>query len=244
MPGRQRGVARGARAAGRPALGRSRRPERAGRAEDAPLSSGMRFRAVFFDAGETLVHADPSFAELFVAVLADAGHERSVDDVREASHASTHGSPRRRATATVDDVARALRARSGPRCTSGCSTSSRSRLRRSRDLAATASSPMANYVLFDDVRPTLDGARATRRGARHGLELRGVARGLVGVLELLELFPVRVISRDRGHREAGRRDLPPRARPGAVSSGRSPPTSATTPSSTSTRRRRSGCSRS
>ena len=41
----------------------------------------MRFRAVFFDVGETLVHVDPSFADLFVTVLAGAGHERSVDDV-------------------------------------------------------------------------------------------------------------------------------------------------------------------
>jgi FMN phosphatase YigB (HAD superfamily) len=45
----------------------------------------MRLRAVFFDVGETLVHVDPSFAELFVRVLADEGHARSVDQVREAS---------------------------------------------------------------------------------------------------------------------------------------------------------------
>ena len=45
----------------------------------------MRFRAVFFDVGETLVHVDPSFADLFVTVLAGAGHTRSVDEVRSAS---------------------------------------------------------------------------------------------------------------------------------------------------------------
>ena len=45
----------------------------------------MRFRAVFFDVGETLVHVDPSFADLFVTVLAGAGHARSVDEVRAAS---------------------------------------------------------------------------------------------------------------------------------------------------------------
>jgi FMN phosphatase YigB (HAD superfamily) len=45
----------------------------------------VRFRAVFFDVGETLVHVEPSFAELFVTVLAGEGHERTLDDVREAS---------------------------------------------------------------------------------------------------------------------------------------------------------------
>ena len=45
----------------------------------------MRFRAVFFDVGETLVHVEPSFADLFVTVLAGEGHERSVEEVRAAS---------------------------------------------------------------------------------------------------------------------------------------------------------------
>ena len=35
----------------------------------------MRFRAVFFDAGETLVHPHPSFPELFSRVLAREGHD-------------------------------------------------------------------------------------------------------------------------------------------------------------------------
>jgi len=34
----------------------------------------MAYRAVFFDAGETLVHADPSFHELFAKVLARRGY--------------------------------------------------------------------------------------------------------------------------------------------------------------------------
>jgi putative hydrolase of the HAD superfamily len=35
----------------------------------------MRYRAVFFDAGETLVHPHPSFPELFLSVLRDEGHD-------------------------------------------------------------------------------------------------------------------------------------------------------------------------
>ena len=46
---------------------------------------GVRFRAVFFDVGETLVHVDPSFVDLFVPVLAGAGHRRAEEEVRVAS---------------------------------------------------------------------------------------------------------------------------------------------------------------
>ena len=41
----------------------------------------MNYRAVFFDAGETLVHAYPSFQELFAAVLAKRGYSVEPDDV-------------------------------------------------------------------------------------------------------------------------------------------------------------------
>jgi putative hydrolase of the HAD superfamily len=46
----------------------------------------VRFRAVFFDAGETLVHPSPSFHELFAEVLMDAGHDVAAETVRERSH--------------------------------------------------------------------------------------------------------------------------------------------------------------
>jgi putative hydrolase of the HAD superfamily len=45
----------------------------------------MRFRAVFFDVGETLVHPHPSYPELFAQVVARAGHPRSAEDVSDAS---------------------------------------------------------------------------------------------------------------------------------------------------------------
>ena len=41
----------------------------------------MKYRAVFFDAGETLVHADPSFHELFADVLSKRGYPIEPDDV-------------------------------------------------------------------------------------------------------------------------------------------------------------------
>jgi putative hydrolase of the HAD superfamily len=36
----------------------------------------VRFRAVFFDAGETLVHPAPSFPELFARIVTEQGHPR------------------------------------------------------------------------------------------------------------------------------------------------------------------------
>ena len=49
----------------------------------------MDVRAVFFDAGETLVYPHPSFAELFAEVLGENGHRIDPADVREVVHASS-----------------------------------------------------------------------------------------------------------------------------------------------------------
>jgi FMN phosphatase YigB (HAD superfamily) len=49
----------------------------------------VRYRAVFFDAGETLVHPSPSFPELFAQVLEREGHRVLPDDVLTASRAVT-----------------------------------------------------------------------------------------------------------------------------------------------------------
>ncbi len=156
---------------------------------------GVRFRAIFFDVGETLVHVDPSFVDLFVRVLAGVGHDRSVDEVREASahiyarfsEAARDGSmwttsPERSRefwTSVYERMLRELRVADDDR------------------LAATLYrefTRMENYVLFDDVRPTID-----------ALQARGLLLGIVsnfeswledwfGIHELVETFPVRVIS--------------------------------------------------
>lgn len=47
----------------------------------------MGYRAVFFDAGETILHPAPSFPELFVKVLARFGHAIDPATVREGLHA-------------------------------------------------------------------------------------------------------------------------------------------------------------
>jgi putative hydrolase of the HAD superfamily len=155
----------------------------------------VRFRAVFFDVGETLIHVEPSFADLFVTVLAGAGHERSEDEVREAtthvytrfSEAARDGSmwttsPERSQkfwTSVYDRMLGELRIPEGD----GLANTLYREFTR-----------MENYVLFDDVRPTI----AALQGA-------GLLLGIVsnfeawledwfGLHELIETFPVRVIS--------------------------------------------------
>ncbi len=49
----------------------------------------MRFRAVFFDAGETLVHPLPTFHELFATIVTAEGHPREPDDVVSAARVVT-----------------------------------------------------------------------------------------------------------------------------------------------------------
>lgn len=46
----------------------------------------MRFAAVFFDAGETLVHPHPTFPDLFAAILNREGHAVTPELVRERGH--------------------------------------------------------------------------------------------------------------------------------------------------------------
>lgn len=49
----------------------------------------MDVRAVFFDAGETLVYPHPSFAELFAEVLWEQGHRVDPETIQEVVHTSS-----------------------------------------------------------------------------------------------------------------------------------------------------------
>jgi HAD superfamily hydrolase (TIGR01549 family) len=155
----------------------------------------VQIRAVFFDVGETLVHVDPSFADLFVTVLAGAGHRRSGDEVRDAS---AHIYARFSEAARDGSMWTTSPERSREFWTSVYERMLKE-LRVSDDdgLAATLYrefTRMENYVLFDDVRPAIAALRQA------GLIL-GVVSNFeawleewFGVHELVETFPVRVIS--------------------------------------------------
>jgi putative hydrolase of the HAD superfamily len=166
----------------------------------------VRFRAVFFDVGETLVHVDPSFVDLFVTVLAGAGHVRSESEVRDASahvYARFSEAARDRSMWTTS-----------PERSRAFWTTVYNRmlgeLRVADDDGLSASlhrefTRMENYVLFDDVRPAIA-----------ALQEADVVLGIVsnfeswledwfGVHELVETFPVRVISGIEGVEKPDRR---------------------------------------
>ena len=155
----------------------------------------MRFRAVFFDVGETLVHVDPSFADLFVTVLAGAGHERTVEEVREASgHVYDRFSEAARDRSlwtTSPERSKAFWLSVYERMLGELGIPDHDGLTRTLHAEFTR---MENYALFDDVRPAIA-----------ALDAAGLVLGIVsnfeawleewfGVHDLVETFPVRVIS--------------------------------------------------
>lgn len=155
----------------------------------------MRYRAVFFDVGETLVHVDPSFADLFVTVLAGAGHDRSVQEVRDASahvyDAFSRASRERSMWTTSPEGSRAFWTGVYDRMLVDLRVADVDGL---GDTLYREFTRMENYVLFEDVRPTIQVLREA------GLTL-GVVSNFESWLEewfgahdLVETFPVRVIS--------------------------------------------------
>lgn len=163
--------------------------------EEKAYPHGVRFRAVFFDVGETLIHVEPTFADLFVTVLTGAGHERSGDEVRAAtthvyarfSEAARDGlmwttSPERSRefwTSVYDRMLGELGVHDGD----GLANTLYREFTR-----------MENYVLFDDVRPTIAALQDT--GLLLGIvsNFEAWLEDWFGLHELIETFPVRVIS--------------------------------------------------
>ena len=155
----------------------------------------MRYRAVFFDVGETLVHPAPSFPELFTQVLEREGHRVLPQDVLAASRAVTARfseasrdgdlwttSPER-SRAFWRSVYASMLADLGLPSANGL-----------RDALYRAFTDRANYALFDDVLPVVQ-----------ALASEGYALGLVSNFEawldellaelgVREMFGVRIIS--------------------------------------------------
>lgn len=155
----------------------------------------MTYAAVFFDAGETLVHPHPTFPDLFAQILRREGHEVDAETIRERIHV------------VFDRFKQAAD-------TNELWTTSPEKSRRFwhdvyaiflRDLGIDGDdglvdrvyaefTDLANYVLFDDVPPVLE----KLRGA--GLELGVVSNfeewleQLLEELGVIDFFRVRVIS--------------------------------------------------
>lgn len=155
----------------------------------------MRWAAVFFDAGETLVHPHPTFPDLFARILKREGHEVSPERIRERIHVVFD---RFRTAAETNELW----------------TTSPERSRQFwhdvytiflRDLGIADGdglvetvyaefTDLANYALFDDVVPVLD--RLSKAGLKLGV-VSNFEEWLERLLEQLGVrsyFDVRVIS--------------------------------------------------
>jgi putative hydrolase of the HAD superfamily len=155
----------------------------------------MRFKAVFFDVGETLVHPVPSFHELFSSVVTREGHPRDPDDVVVASRVVTQRfsdaaranalwttSPERSQAFWLDVYERMLGALDLP---NGDGL---------RDVLYGEFTDPANYGLFDDVRDALMAVSAS--GATLGIvsNFEAWLEDLLVRLDVRDAFGVRVIS--------------------------------------------------
>ncbi len=155
----------------------------------------MRFDAVFFDAGETLVHPHPTFPDLFATILRREGYDVDAETVRERIHVVS------------DRFAQAAREKE-------LWTTTPERSRRFWhavyeiffaelgiadadgliEIVYGEFTDLANYALFDDVVPVLDRLRVA------GLMLGVVSNfeewleRLLEGLGVLSYFDVRVIS--------------------------------------------------
>ncbi|MFM8998836.1 MAG: HAD family hydrolase [Actinomycetota bacterium] len=155
----------------------------------------MTVRTVFFDAGETLLHAHPTFPDLLASTLRDAGHDVDPDAVHDRIHLMAE--------------AFSAAAAAGDLWTTSAASSRRFwgdvyavlldelGVAADRDLVERLYATFtdhANYVLFEDVLPTLEALRDG--GIRLGL-ISNFEDWLVGLLEALGLtafFETRVIS--------------------------------------------------
>lgn len=155
----------------------------------------MRYRAVFFDAGETLVHPYPSFPELLARVLREEGYEADPELVRDRLHVV---SDRFLAAARDGELWSTSPERSRKFWLSVYRVFLEAmELPWSDDLAGrlyATFTDLANYRLFPDVTEVLE--RLRRDGYELGL-ISNFEEWLEGLLESLDVrrfFDVRVIS--------------------------------------------------
>jgi putative hydrolase of the HAD superfamily len=155
----------------------------------------MKYRAVFFDAGETLVHPAPSFPELFARIVTEQGHPREpvaisdglamvADEFRRASReqALWTTTPERSRRFWLGVYDRFLGVLELPREDGLADTLYR------------AFTDRGNYEAFDDVVPALQ--LLAEKGAMLGVisNYEAWLEDLLADLQLAPLLPIRVVS--------------------------------------------------
>jgi putative hydrolase of the HAD superfamily len=155
----------------------------------------VRFRAVFFDAGETLVHPVPSFPEAFVRIVTDAGYRCEAEDVVAASSVVMERFSEAAATderwTTSPDRSRRFWTEIYERMLVDLGLPSRDGL---RDALYRAFTDLANYGVFDDVVPALEalGETAAILGVVSNYE--PWLEDLLAEAGVADALPIRVIS--------------------------------------------------
>jgi putative hydrolase of the HAD superfamily len=155
----------------------------------------VRYRAVFFDAGETLVHPSPSFPELFARIVELEGHTVLPDDVVRASRAVTQrfsqASLSEERWTTSPERSRAFWISVYELMLGELDLPAADGL---RELLYEAFTDRTNYVLFDDVPAVLD--RLSAEGRVIGLisNYEAWLDDLLADLGVRDAFAIRVIS--------------------------------------------------
>jgi putative hydrolase of the HAD superfamily len=121
-------------------------------------------RAVFFDAGETLVHPVPSFPELFARTVTREGHPRTAEQIADGlsmvSDEFARAAVEEELWTTHPERSRRFWIRVYERFLNELRISDANGL---TDRLYTTFTTLENYDVFDDVRPTLARLRETGR---------------------------------------------------------------------------------
>lgn len=155
----------------------------------------MAYRAVLFDAGETILHPAPSFPELFADVLGRFGYAVDETTIRgglsEIPQRFVQAAERRELWTTSPERSRAFWTSVYDRFLARLGLPTGDGL---QDALYSAFTDVRNYALFDDVRPTFD--MLTRAGVRLGLvsNFESWLDDLLVHLDIRDAFDVRVIS--------------------------------------------------
>ena len=157
------------------------------------------YDAVFFDAGETLVHPHPSFPELLTRVLADEGHPVTVELIQErlwivseqftkaAQKSILWSTSAEKSRAFWSSIYKSLLAELGIEWTEGLA-----------ERLYSTFTDLTNYRLFPDVIGVLE--ELEERGVRLGLvsNFEEWLERLLEALDVTRFFEVRVISGSEG----------------------------------------------
>jgi putative hydrolase of the HAD superfamily len=155
----------------------------------------VKYRAVFFDAGETLVHPAPSFPELFAQTVTRAGHPRTADQIVDGltlvSDEFARAAVEEELWTTHPDRSKRFWFRVYERFLDALDIADEHGLTETLYGTFTA---IENYEAFDDVVPTLEGLRDD--GYLLGVisNFEPWLEDLLIRLSLDTLLPVRVIS--------------------------------------------------